>query len=224
MPVAVERDRDRGVAQIRAQSLGIQSGGDARSLVRLKPHAISRLGIARTFQNIRLFTNLSVLDNVQIAQHAHHKQGMPSAILRTPAFYREEEESRLRAMGYLGLFNLARLAMEQAGSLSYGDQRRLEIARALATRPRLLLLDEPAAGMNPTEKRELMEMILSLRSRFGLTILLIEHDMKVIMGVCQRIVVLDYGKTIARGTPEEIRKNPAVIQAYLGTTSTNTGP
>jgi branched-chain amino acid transport system ATP-binding protein len=174
------------------------------------------MGVARTFQNIRLFANLSVLDNVQIAQHAHHKQGMPAAILRTPAFYREEAESQRRALGYLDLFNLAHLAEEQAGSLSYGDQRRLEIARALATRPKILLLDEPAAGMNPTEKRELMELIRSLRPRFGLTVLLIEHDMKVIMGVCQRILVLDYGKTIAQGTPEEIRRNPAVIQAYLG--------
>jgi ABC-type branched-subunit amino acid transport system ATPase component/ABC-type branched-subunit amino acid transport system permease subunit len=182
----------------------------------LRPHAISHLGIARTFQNIRLFANLSVLDNVMIAQHAHHKQGIPSAILRTPAFYREEELSRRQALGYLDLFNLAHLADERANSLSYGDQRRLEIARALATRPRVLLLDEPAAGMNPTEKRELMEMIRSLRDRFGMTILLIEHDMKVVMGVCQRIIVLDYGKTIAQGTPEEIRKNPAVIQAYLG--------
>jgi branched-chain amino acid transport system ATP-binding protein len=182
----------------------------------LKPHAISHLGIARTFQNIRLFSNLSVLDNVQIAQHAHHRQGIPAAILRTPAFFREETTSRRRALGYLDLFNLAHLAGEQAASLSYGDQRRLEIARALATRPRILLLDEPAAGMNPTEKRELMELIRSLRPRFGLTVLLIEHDMKVIMGVCRRILVLDYGKTIAQGTPEEIRKNPAVIQAYLG--------
>ncbi len=188
----------------------------AKSILGSKPHAISRLGIARTFQNIRLFANLSVLDNVQIAQHAHHKQGIPAAILRTPAFFREEEASRHRALGYLALFDLAHLAHERASSLSYGDQRRLEIARALATRPRLLLLDEPAAGMNPTEKRELMEMIRSLRPRFGLTVLLIEHDMKVIMGVCQRILVLDYGKTIASGTPEEIRKNPAVIEAYLG--------
>jgi branched-chain amino acid transport system ATP-binding protein len=120
-------------------------------------------------------------------------------------------------MGYLGLFDLAHLAQERANALSYGDQRRLEIARALATRPRILLLDEPAAGMNPTEKRELMEMIQSLRTRFGLTILLIEHDMKVVMGICQRILVLDYGKTIASGTPEAIRRNPAVIRAYLGT-------
>jgi branched-chain amino acid transport system permease protein len=197
-------------------TIKVNQGKRMREICGRKPHAISRLGIARTFQNIRLFANLSVLDNVQIAQHAHHKQGIPAAILRTPAFFREEELSRQRALGYLSLFNLEHLANERAGGLSYGDQRRLEIARALATRPRLLLLDEPAAGMNPTEKRELMEMIRSLRPRFGLTVLLIEHDMKVIMGVCQRIVVLDYGKTIATGTPEEIRKNPAVIQAYLG--------
>ena len=188
----------------------------ARSVIGKRPHTISRLGVARTFQNIRLFDNLSVIDNVKIAQHAHHRQGIPSAILRTPWFYFEEERSQRMALEFLDLFGLAQLAQEQASSLSYGDQRRLEIARALATRPKILLLDEPAAGMNPTEKRELMEMIQSIRVRFGLTILIIEHDMKVIMGVCQRIIVLDYGKTIAQGTPQEIRRNPAVIEAYLG--------
>ncbi|HVX86284.1 MAG TPA: branched-chain amino acid ABC transporter ATP-binding protein/permease [Phycisphaerae bacterium] len=182
----------------------------------LRPHSISKRGVARTFQNIRLFANLSVLDNVQIAQHMHHKQGIPAAILRTPAFFREEDKSRKNALEYLALFHLEHLADACASSLSYGDQRRLEIARALATRPRILLLDEPAAGMNPTEKRSLMDMIRSLRQRFGLAILLIEHDMKVIMGVCERIVVLDYGKTIATGTPDQIRRNPAVIAAYLG--------
>ena len=187
-----------------------------RGTRRLKPHAISKLGVARTFQNIRLFGNLSVLDNVQIAQHAHHRQGIPSAIVRRPAFYREEAKSRENALGFLKLFNLDHLAGECANSLSYGDQRRLEIARALATKPKILCLDEPAAGMNPTEKRELMAMIRRIREEFSLTILLIEHDMKVIMGTCERILVLDYGKTIAAGTPEEIRNNPAVIEAYLG--------
>jgi branched-chain amino acid transport system ATP-binding protein len=187
-----------------------------KSSLGLKPHAISKRGIARTFQNIRLFKNLSVLENVKIAQHAHQKQGIPSAILRRPAFYREEAAGTKTALAFLDLFHLAHLAQEQANSLSYGDQRRLEIARALATRPKILMLDEPAAGMNPTEKRELMTTIQNLRSRFQLTILLIEHDMKLVMGICERLIVLDYGKTIATGTPAEIRQNPAVITAYLG--------
>jgi branched-chain amino acid transport system ATP-binding protein len=187
-----------------------------KSALGLKPHAISRRGIARTFQNIRLFQNLSVLDNVKIAQHAHHRQGIPSAILRRPAFYREEAQSTRNALAFLDIFHLVDLAHEQAGSLSYGDQRRLEIARALATKPKILLLDEPAAGMNPTEKRQLMTTIQHLRTAFHLTILLIEHDMKLVMGICERLIVLDYGKTIATGTPAAIRQNPAVITAYLG--------
>ena len=182
----------------------------------MSSHAISRLGVARTFQNVRLFGRLSVLDNVMIAQYAHHRQGMPAAILRTPAFFREEARSRAVALDLLRIFHLDHLADECANSLPYGDQRRLEIARALATRPQLLLLDEPAAGMNPTEKRQLMDLIQWIRQQFGLTILLIEHDMKVVMGVCERIVVLDYGRIIAQGPPGEIRKNPAVIVAYLG--------
>ena len=191
-----------------------------RALLGLKPHRISQTGVARTFQNIRLFANLSVLDNVMIAQHAQHRQGIPAAILRTPAFFREEDHSRQVARELLALFGLEHLECERAGSLSYGDQRRLEIARAPATRPRLLLLDEPAAGMNPTEKRQLMELISQIRQRFALTILLIEHDMQVVMGICERILVLDYGKTLAQGTPQEIRRNPAVIEAYLGSVPT----
>jgi branched-chain amino acid transport system permease protein len=187
-----------------------------KSTLGLKPHTLSKRGIARTFQNIRLFKNLSVLDNVKIAQHAHQRQGIPSAILRRPAFYREEALSTQSALAFLDIFRLAHLADEQASSLSYGDQRRLEIARALATKPKILMLDEPAAGMNPTEKRELMTTIQQLRARFHLTILLIEHDMKLVMGICERLIVLDYGKTIATGTPAAIRQNPAVITAYLG--------
>ena len=187
-----------------------------KSTLGLKPHTLSKRGIARTFQNIRLFKNLSVFDNVKIAQHAHQRQGIPSAILRRPAFYREEALSTQSALAFLDIFRLAHLADEQASSLSYGDQRRLEIARALATKPKILMLDEPAAGMNPTEKRELMTTIQNLRARFNLTILLIEHDMKLVMGICERLIVLDYGKTIAVGTPAEIRQNPAVITAYLG--------
>ncbi len=187
-----------------------------QSLVGSKTFRINQRGIARTFQNIRLFANLSVLDNVRIALHAHLKTGVPAAILRTAAFYKEEALTHATAMHLLDLLDLSRVADERAGSLPYGDQRRLEIARALATRPRVLCLDEPAAGMNPAEKRDLLNLIAKIHQLFQLTILLIEHDMQVVMGVCHRIVVLDHGETIAIGTPAEIRKNPAVIEAYLG--------
>src|SRR5687768_18086661 len=181
-----------------------------------KPHEITRLGIARTFQNIRLFPDLSVLENVMAARHLRSRQTVADAVLGTPRHHEEESAIRARSMALLELFDLQRLADETAIGLPYGSQRRLEIARALATDPQLLLLDEPAAGMNPQESEDLMGMIRRLRNEFGQTILLIEHDMKVVMGICEKIVVLDHGAEIAYGPPEEIRNNPKVIEAYLG--------
>jgi len=181
-----------------------------------KPYEITASGIARTFQNIRLFPSLSVFDNVRVAFHLHLEHDALHSLTRGGKFRREEREIAERTRELLSIFNLERVQEEPAKSLPYGDQRRLEIIRALATRPKLLLLDEPAAGMNPTEKSELMKLIRFIQEKFQLAILLVEHDMKVVMGICERIHVLEYGCKIAEGTPEEIRNNDAVIAAYLG--------
>ena len=189
---------------------------DGKSVVGLKPFQITQGGIARTFQNIRLFSELSVLDNVKIAYHSHVKYGLAEAVLRVGRYFREEDEIEQKAIDFLKIFKLEHKKDEIAKNLPYGEQRRLEIARALAAKPKLLLLDEPAAGMNPQETQALMEMISWIRKEFGLTILLIEHDMNLVMGICERIYVLEYGSIIAHGTPNEIKNNPQVIKAYLG--------
>ncbi|MDM7913808.1 MAG: ABC transporter ATP-binding protein [Candidatus Eisenbacteria bacterium] len=187
-----------------------------RRLDQLRTHQITALGVARTFQNIRLFSTLTVYQNVQSALYLHCGLGLARAVWRGKRFDACEARVRARVEELLGIFGLRDVAPEPATSLPYGLQRRLEIARALATGPSLLLLDEPAAGMNPQEKRELMRLIEWVREKFGLTILLIEHDMSVVMGICPRILVLDHGVTIAEGTPESIRAEKRVIEAYLG--------
>ena len=176
----------------------------------------SKMGIARTFQNIRLFDKMTVEENVRIGLHNQIQYGMFTGIFRLPAYWKGERKQHERAMDLLSIFDMEDLANVRAGSLPYGAQRRLEIVRALATNPSLLLLDEPAAGMNPHETEELMANIVRIRDRFKIAVMLIEHDMKLVMGICEGICVLNYGKIIAKGTPEEIQNNPVVIEAYLG--------
>ncbi len=188
----------------------------SKQLGRGKPHEITAAGIARTFQNIRLFPNLSVLDNVRLAGQLHNRYGLVHTVLRTRGYRHEEETLRHRALDLLEIFELQDRAQELASNLSYGHQRKLEIIRALATNPQVLLLDEPAAGLNPQEKRLLAQSIQQIRDRFQVAVLLIEHDMPLVMEICERIVVLEYGITICEGTPAEVQNNPRVIAAYLG--------
>lgn len=187
-----------------------------QSINSLKPYQIASKGIARTFQNLRLFGSLSALENVAIARHLHNKTNLFSGILGLPKAQKIEQKNYDKARELLGLFGLADQANQKACNFAYGDQRRLEIARALALEPKLLLLDEPAAGMNPSEKKELSELIRQIRDQFNLTIILIEHHVPLVMGLCDRIAVLDFGKLIALGEPEIVRNDPAVIEAYLG--------
>ena len=181
-----------------------------------KTYQVNRMGVARTFQNIRLFKDLSVIDNVKVGLHESMKYNLVESVFRLPNYWQEEKKTTERALELLDIFHMTDLAEAKAGSLPYGAQRRLEIIRALATSPKLLLLDEPAAGMNPSETAELTETIRRIRDEFNIAVLLIEHDMSLVMGICEGIAVLNFGRIIAKGTPEEIRNNPQVIEAYLG--------
>ncbi len=189
---------------------------DGQNLIGKKPHDICKLGVARTFQNIRLFSNLTVLDNVKTGLHNEITYSLAESLFHLGSYHKKERQMNEKAMELLGVFGLENVADYQAANLPYGKQRKLEIARALATDPKLLLLDEPAAGMNPNETGELMETIELVRKKFGVTVLLIEHDMKLVSGICEYLYVLNFGRLLAEGTPAEVLKNPEVVTAYLG--------
>ena len=189
---------------------------DGENIIKTSTFTLVKKGLARTFQNIRLFKYLSVLDNVVAAYNFRMKYGILSGMLRFPNFWREEKEAKEKAMALLKIFDLDKYANMHAGNLPYGEQRKLEIARAMATEPKILLLDEPAAGMNPKETEDLMNTIKLIRDKFGIAVLLIEHDMKLVLGICERLVVLNYGQILASGDPKEVINNPKVVEAYLG--------
>lgn len=205
-----------GVYEPTSGSIKLKIDGDEKELSGLKPYNITKIGLARTFQNIRLFKDLTVLDNIRIAMHQNIDYKLPSALLRFNKYYEEEARLKEEAEELLEIFNLTHKKDELAKNLPYGEQRHLEIVRAMATKPVLLLLDEPAAGMNPNETVHLTETIAKIRNEFNLTVLLIEHDMSLVMKICERIYVLDYGTMIASGKPEEIKNDSRVIGAYLG--------
>ena len=189
---------------------------DGENVIKTSTSALVKKGLARTFQNIRLFKYLSVLDNVVAAYNFRMRYGILSGMLRFPNFWKEEKEAKEKAMALLKIFDLDKYAGMHAGNLPYGEQRKLEIARAMATEPKILLLDEPAAGMNPKETEDLMNTIKLIRDKFGIAVLLIEHDMKLVLGICERLVVLNYGQILASGDPKEVINNPQVVEAYLG--------